>query len=175
MNYDNLIKSWHKKAQAEDDYFIKFVFEYLAFIAYLNKTNFDNKTDRKLIQELKRSEEIKNTFIGVVDTGTIKNLIRTLRDRAIENVTNPDDKWWDCDSDACPRVQSGDDGKIKNEKDFKNIIEFVYRARNNLFHGKKGPEIERDFIIVRHGFEILKPLMEILTGKSQVQNEATNS
>lgn len=33
-SYRALIKNWHRKA-GEQDYFSKYVFEYLAFIAYL--------------------------------------------------------------------------------------------------------------------------------------------
>jgi len=32
--YYSLIKNWHSKA-SEEDYFSKFMFEYMAFIAYL--------------------------------------------------------------------------------------------------------------------------------------------
>jgi len=167
MNYDDLIKSWHMKAQTEGDYFIKFVFEYLSLIAYLNKRNYHNETDRRLIQELKRNQDVRSLYLGSVNNRTIKELIEVLDTKPIENVTNPNDKWWDCDSDSCLHTESENDGKIRNEKDFSNIIEFVYRARNNLFHGEKGPEIERDRIIVKHGFEILKPLMDILIKESE--------
>lgn len=34
MDYKDLIKNWHNKA-SDEDYFSKFVFEYLAFIASL--------------------------------------------------------------------------------------------------------------------------------------------
>ncbi len=41
--YYNLIKGWHSKASS-DDYFGKFMFEYLAFIAYL-KTQWKNEPE----------------------------------------------------------------------------------------------------------------------------------
>ena len=44
MGYKDLIKNWHSKA-SDEDYFSKFVFEYLAFIAHL-KTQLFESSDR---------------------------------------------------------------------------------------------------------------------------------
>lgn len=163
-NYIEAIKNWHKKAEKEKDYFVKFILEYISFIAYLNRDQPDNK-DRSLIQNLKTNELLKNEYLNKLDKRLIKNIINELELNPIKNVTKHYDKWWDCNSTDPPNIVSQNDGKIRSIKDFTNIIEFIYRARNNLFHGKKGPNYERDSTIVEYGYKLLKPLMTILLGK----------
>jgi hypothetical protein len=41
------------------------------------------------------------------------------------------------------------------------MIEFWRTVRDNLFHGSKDPESERDQLIVEHGYKTLRPLVEI--------------
>ncbi|HEC37760.1 hypothetical protein LCGC14_0459920 [marine sediment metagenome] len=163
-NYIEAIKNWHKKAEKGTDYFVKFILEYISFIAYLNRDQAGNK-DRQLIQNLKTNEVLKNEYLNKLDKRLIKNIINKLDLDPIKNVTKHNDKWWDCNSTDPPNNVSQNDGKIRSIKDFTNIIEFIYRARNNLFHGKKGPNYERDTIIVEFGYKLLKPLMTILLGK----------
>ena len=63
MSYRKLIKSWHLKA-SEEDYFSKFTFEYLAFIAYVNTLlSRGSRNDRRSIQELKRNNDIKRQYL----------------------------------------------------------------------------------------------------------------
>ena len=63
MDYKDLIKNWHNKA-SDEDYFSKFVFEYLAFIAHLKTKIFvSNDTDRNAIQKLKQNPTIKNEYL----------------------------------------------------------------------------------------------------------------
>ncbi len=163
-SYKEAIKNWHKKAEKEKDYFIKFILEYISFISYLNRDQPGNN-DRKLIQNLKTKELLKNEYLNKLDKEFIKNLIYELDLNPIKNVTRPNDKWWDCNSTDSPNNVSQNDGKIRSIKDFTNIIEFIYRARNNLFHGKKGPKYERDSTIVEYGYKLLNPLLCILLGK----------
>ena len=53
MDYFELIKNWHQRASSDttDEYFSKYVFEYLAFIAFLRTQLYpDTKRDVKAIQ-----------------------------------------------------------------------------------------------------------------------------
>ena len=163
-NYIEAIKNWHKKAENGNDYFVKFILEYISFIAYLNRDQPGNN-DRKLIQNLKSDEDLKIEYLNKLDKNLIKNIKSELEINPINNVTRQKDKWWDCNSTYPPSNVSQNDGKIGSIEDFTNIIEFIYRARNNLFHGKKGPNYERDSTIVEYGYKLLEPLMTILIGK----------
>ena len=53
-------------------------------------------------------------------------------------------------------------GKLESVDDFDGIIEFIIRARNNLFHGEKGLDEKRDVFIVKEGNRILQPLVEAI-------------
>ena len=67
MNYDELIKNWHIKATNED-YFSKFVFEYLAFIAHLKTQKYSSRDkDRQSIQKLKRESELKDKYLQKIN------------------------------------------------------------------------------------------------------------
>ena len=64
--YCPLIRAWHEKA-AEGDTFSRFVFQYLAFIAYVkNILYFDVSSDRLAIQRLKRDERIRGCYLDRV-------------------------------------------------------------------------------------------------------------
>ncbi len=62
MSYKELINNWHTKA-SEEDYFSKFMFEYLAFIAHLKTQLYSSDLkDRQAIQKLKQDEGIKQRY-----------------------------------------------------------------------------------------------------------------
>ncbi|MDP3763284.1 MAG: hypothetical protein Q8Q92_01345, partial [bacterium] len=66
MNYDKLIKNWHTKA-SDEDYFSKFVFEYLAIIALLKRKRFTNaESDRSAIQRLKQDELVQTQYLLII-------------------------------------------------------------------------------------------------------------
>ncbi len=158
------VGDWHNRArdEKEEDYFVKFIFDYLAFIALICHDN-DNKSDRNLIQELKQNnEEMRNNYYSKVNIDRINEIIGILKSDPITNDTNRHDKWWDCDLEHCTNQVSSNDGIINSVDDFPNILEFIYRARNNLFHGKKGIDFRRDSLIVEYGFYLLNPLVDVL-------------
>ena len=145
--YWNAIKNWHDKADKADDPFIKFILEYISFIALLNK-KIPIVQDRPKIQKLKDNNTLKRLYLDNLDRSILINLMDYLEEEPIINVTHPDDSHWD--------------GKLQSSKDYRSIIEFIYRTRNNLFHGHKHLDYNRDLIIVKHAYNVLRPLMKIL-------------
>lgn len=62
-----LIKNWHIKAKEQDDYFSKYVFQYLSFITHLKNNLFLGETqDRKAIQSLKRDTHLQDGYLQFV-------------------------------------------------------------------------------------------------------------
>ncbi|MEA2701991.1 MAG: hypothetical protein QOE22_700 [Candidatus Parcubacteria bacterium] len=173
MDFEQLIRSWHAQAGSED-YFSKYVFEYLAFIAYLKRIKFTNRvTDSSAIRALKYDAEVRNMYLDLVARDnhlqqswqSIKN---ELDERPLGELDkNTDDVhaiwYWDCD---CQNVQDQEShfcdqqGRIRNLEDWRNMIEFWHSIRNNLFHGGKNPDDERDQLLIKAGFETLRSLME---------------
>ena len=151
--YDDLIRKWFSRSKEEKDIFTQFIFLYISFTAFLTHKNPD-KNDRCTINILKRNEEAKKYYTSLIQknavlNATIKRLISELKDNAIINVTRPNDPHWDAPN-----------GEIKSEADWRNIVEYWYRVRNNLFHGHKAPDIERDSVMVEYAYLTLSPLME---------------
>jgi len=184
MDFNQIIKNWHAKASGED-YFSKFVFEYLAFIAYLRTHKYpllDN--DRKALQKLKQDNELKRKYLANLNSIEKKSwgilisefqISARLRNTSSLDVVE-DLKWWNhvCDSDnfccnsGCGNLPNGytefnNDmkGIIFGEKDWPNMIEFWRAVRDNLFHGSKDPKRERNQLLVEHGYKTLRPLVEI--------------
>ncbi len=177
MNYKDLITNWHKKAKRQRDYFSKFVFEYLAFIAYLKTQKYSSRDrDRQSIQKLKRESELKTKYIKrIKDMNKLKkNWVRIKEEfdyiplgNASRNLNEVEEiEWWNCSHDNLKQKTDEEKRKLKGVihslDDWENMVEFWYSIRNNLFHGAKNPENERDQFAVKYGYLTLKELMELL-------------
>ncbi len=175
MNYDELIKNWHAKA-INEDFFSGFVFEYLAFIAFLRKRLFqDARDDRRAIQMLKRDEEIKDEYLRRIKadehlTGAWNNIIAELVRAQLGNVRGNGNgideiEWWNCDKEELNQKTQEEKQKITGGiydlEDWINMVEFIHSIRNNLFHGGKNPEDERDQLLVSNGLIVLRPFVDI--------------
>lgn len=176
-NYYLLIKNWHEKA-SDEDYFARFMFEYMAFIAYLRtqwlteqeikslKGNTGRVTDRDYIQALKKDPYL-NDFWTDVSLIAPKNkeldrilnsLVTFLKNESLKS----NDRWWNFDEfDLTSKKNTRKKAGILNDKgDFQNLVEFWYSVRNNLFHGDKNPSLIRDKELVRLGFLTLNFFVE---------------
>jgi hypothetical protein len=155
-SYASLIESWHAKAN-DDDPFTNFVFEYLAFIAHIkNNLYYFVDSDRLAIQILKSDGRIEQNYLTAVRSTPELNeawsrITEELRRKPLHNSSHdPDfpeiDKWWN--------------GVIQSLDDWPNMVEFWYGVRNNLFHGGKNPNLQRDIFLVQHAYFTLRSLME---------------
>lgn len=176
MSYKELIRNWHTKA-SEEDYFAKFVFEYLAFIAHLKTQLYlDSNTDRNAIQQLKVEEDLKQKYIELINSKQILKedweRIKTELDsiplgNASRDLNNVEEiKWWNCSHLDLTQMTTDEKAKqcgvIHSLTDWQNMVEFWHSIRNNLFHGAKDPEQRRDKLVVKYGYRTLKELMEYL-------------
>lgn len=181
MSYEQLIRNWHAKA-SEEDYFAKFVFEYLAFIAYLKtqKYSSDDK-DRVAIQKLKQDTTVKNMYLNKMNLGgdlksDWEHIQRTLNEIRLGDASRDlndtrEIDWWNCSHEhqnqKSMEEQAQLRGVIHSLQDWGNMVEFWYSIRNNLFHGAKNPENERDQFAVKYAYKTLRPLMEIFLERNR--------
>jgi len=126
---------WRSVAREQDDPFLKFAIEYIAFNA-LCRAKYDyEKSDRCIINSIK--EKIPPNQIP-------KDKIRKLKQVApIVNVRN---------------VYLNKERQVlyaEDLDDVKNVIEAIYWARSNLFHGDKQYSFKKDQKLVEVGYEIL--------------------
>jgi hypothetical protein len=179
MDYRRLIRNWHEKSGG-GDYFSKFVFEYLAFVAHLKTQKYPSEDgqrsigDRDAIQKLKKDEETKQKYFELLQQDemlrTAWEKIKAELDRSpLGNVSwNPEYaeeiKWWNCShedlKDKTSEEKRKPSGVLHSLDDWENMIEFWYSIRNNLFHGGKDPAVERDQLVVEFGYKTLRVLMQ---------------
>lgn len=141
MNYKERAKEWYKRALQEKDEFVKFVLLYIAFEVSV-KLKFND------IREIKHNDSIKKKFYDKIDQKYLAELKHELDKKPHQNMNPNGDRRWN--------------GKLNSVNDFDGIVEFVIRARNNLFHGDKGPEEERDVFIVKSGTRMLPSFVEAI-------------
>ena len=141
----SVIEEWRSAAEKENSYFAQYALEFFAFNSLL-RLNFGDggEQERTLIERCKGFFSCNNWQMNDETKKAIQELIKITNERQLKNLTRN------------KKI------KIKNEKDWRNIIEDVYVIRNNLFHGHKQYSRERDNKLVRVGYPILKWLNEIL-------------
>ncbi len=174
-DYNSLIIDWHKKAR-RGDYFSKYIFEYLAFNAFIKSLFLDADNDRIAIQRLKRNKELKRQYLDKINKytqfdlkSTWSTLIRELKQEPLYNSSKDYDypeigDWWNIMEDY-PNANNKSElekGVIHSLEDWGNMIEFWYGVRNNLFHGGKNLTIKRDQFLVEHAFKTLNVFMKIV-------------
>ena len=178
MNSDEMleqIKWWHYKAWA-DDYFSKYVFEYLAFIWYIQKYKYQKGRDRQAIQSLKQDGGIKGEYLERIYND--ENFQNSWNEITTElnrfplwnwNSVN-EDKRWNCSHNDYNQKTEEEKRKptwiIHNLEDRENMVEFWYTIRNTLFHWWKNANDRRDLLLVEHGYKTLRPLVEVFINLS---------
>ena len=169
-SYDPLIASWHEKAK-EGDYFSRFVFEYLAFIALLqNKLYIGAGNDRAVIQALKQDTSRRETYLAAIARNEPLRMLwrevsaeleRTPLHNSSRDLDDPEiDKWWNSSGSAPTEDNESPKGIVRSLSDWENMVEFWYGVRNNLFHGGKDPNIRGDCFLVEHAYRTLAAFME---------------
>ncbi len=169
-SYNDLIIAWHRKAM-QGDYFSKYVFECIAFTAYI-KSNLalTADRDRQSIQNLKSNQKLRVDYLHTIGnspdlrdawTAVIKELDERPLHNASKDFDYPEiDNWWNKPADPPHEKTGNKNGVVHSLTDWGNMVEFWYSVRNNLFHGGKEPSIARDQFLVEHAFKTLYQFMK---------------
>lgn len=168
-SYDELIIAWHKKAM-RGDYFSKYVFECIAFTAYIKSNlTLTADTDRQSIQKLKSDQRLRDDYLhtiasspglGEAWTAVIEELDTRPLHNSSRDYDNPEiDNWWNKPPETMYEERQDGKGVVYSLMDWGNMVEFWYSVRNNLFHGGKEPSIARDQFLVEHAFKTLYQFM----------------
>lgn len=167
----SLIKSWHEKAK--DDYFSRYVFEYMAFEAFLKKYKYNENDitsitgnvrakERSYIQVFKNDTDYATQWSELVASDeNLQNTVTELTAFLDNEPLVTDNNWWGCIAykyNQCAQQTRG--GKLRDSNDFINIVEFWYQVRNNLFHAGKDPESKRDEQLVTFAYKTLSVFLE---------------
>jgi hypothetical protein len=178
MEYLDSIKNWYTKA-SDEDYFSKFVFEYLAFITYLRTQKYpDSNNDRGVLQKLKQDSDLKQKYLSSLtdnEKESWRKIIDELNKARLGNASSLNSveeiKWWNCSHNELNQQTDEEKNKIRGVlhslEDWENMIEFWRAIRDNMFHGSKNSKKERDEKLVKYGYKTLKPLVDIFLNESQ--------
>lgn len=141
FDYSKRARKWYERALIEKDDFVKFILFYIALEVSI-------KQHSRKIRDLKNDDAIKDAFKKEIPEHAIQELKISLDKKPLKNENPEGDNRWS--------------GMLASSNDFQGIIEFVIRARNNLFHGDKGLDVERDIFIVTWGNIVLEPLLKVI-------------
>lgn len=141
MSYEKKVEEWYNKAIHETDEFVKFLLFYIALEVSM-------KLKHHSISDITRKNSIRDKFYSRINQDYLVELKHALDNTPHQNMQFKDDPRWS--------------GTLDSVNDFEGIIKFIMRARNNLFHGDKELNEERDKFIVRYGNIILQPLVEAI-------------
>ncbi len=175
QNWDRSAEKWYSKSK-EDKYingmFIPFIFEFIAFNAlYSDMTYHGRNTDRNKIKGIKKivseDSEISKDFLD-----KLREIYDNFNDKEMRELKvslkckNPRSSYWDIEKDGEKKGKTTNGiivkGRHIEKKDIKNVIEFIYRVRNNLVHGFKDCLEPRDKILTNIAFKFLSNLVKIL-------------
>ena len=168
-DYRSLVIRWHQKAE-EGDYFSRFVFEYLAFIAHIRNNIFIGATtDRRAIQLLKQNAKLENIYLQAIKSneplGELwQSVIEELAHDPLYNTSKdldfPElDVWWNSIGNNVDKENMTQKGIVSSLSDWGNMVEFWYSVRNNLFHGTKDPNVKRDCFLVEQAYRTMSLFM----------------
>jgi len=141
MSYRERAKQWYERALGEKDPFVMFLLYYVALEVTV-------KLRDSSIRDLKQDVDLRKYVFSYVSMEQRTELLKALETQPLINENPSGDHRWD--------------GKLDTSDDFAGIIEFIIRARNNLFHGDKGLNEERDRQVIGWANVFLRPIVERL-------------
>ena|SRR2546428_10625596 len=100
------------------------------------------------------SRLMNDKMIDWVKTSSAKDVFKTLRPKIESDLKGLAEK-----GDIPSHMPRGTPIRLRDPHDFHNLMDVIYRIRNNLFHGHKSPEDKDDLEFVTLAHEILSPLL----------------
>ena len=151
-----IIRTWYERAQSAEDRFDKFIYLWIAFDAFA--TNYSEKEWPKQVRKnIEKDSLLTNCYVSSMKNNDFSREIRELQK-------------------LCPvydtRKKFLNDPKysvtISDPNNFKEVINVLYKIRNNLFHGGKSPNEERDKKLVSLAFNILSKISTLIFFKASI-------
>lgn len=151
-----IVRTWFERAQSAEDPFDRFIYLWIAFDAFA--TNYSEKEWPKQVRQNIQEDLLLidcyassmrgNLFFQKI--GELQKLcpIYDTRKRFLRD----------------PRYSV----TINDPNNFKEAVEVIYKIRNNLFHGGKSPNAERDKRLVSLAFDILDKLSSRIFSKADI-------
>lgn len=136
-----LIGWWKLKGERESDPFIKFFFFYVCFDAWITAESGRDIDNQKIKWFLENNNCLKSKWFDLQSSIT-KSWLANLRNLSPIEDMRPNHR--------------GKKVYLNDTKNLKEIINFIYQVRCNLFHGSKNPMDGRDTNLVEFSGMILE-------------------
>lgn len=138
-------EGWLRRAQEQTDTFARFSFLFFAFES-LSELIYGDSHGFK--EEKKYEADDHKIMSKVKQYLSDSNLVQELQQKPLQNMNPGGDQRWD--------------GSIKSSSDIDGVVEFLFRARNNLFHGDKDSLSDRDVLVITNGVRLLELIVPFL-------------
>lgn len=151
-----IIRSWYERAQSAEDAFDRFIYLWIAFDAFA--TNYSEKEWPKEVREnIEEDSLLINDYLS-----SMKDINFSRKIRELQKLCPVHDTRKKFLNDPKHSVT------INDPNSFKEVINIIYKIRNNLFHGGKSPNVERDRKLVSLAFNILSKLSTSIFIKAHI-------
>ena len=148
----NLIRAWRNKSNNEGDQFASLVYIWICFNAWMEHIS-NEDTYRRMINELVKRKQNMRSLFEMYDMAVSANdefLKRSVSALSCMSQEKPIEDMRKNPRRREPPIT------IKDENDFENIVQAIYRIRCNLFHGGKDADDMRDQVLTKHAAMILR-------------------
>lgn len=149
IDYHEFELKWLDRAKRQDkivDEGDKFISLWIAFNGWMKRNFGEEKSDRDLIERVKKFQNIKGVF-ETLKSGN-NEFFETLEELSKHSIAN------------MKFIKKSNEIK-RYDGTFESLIEAVYQIRCNLFHGRKNPvEDNKDYKLVCLAYDILLLLFE---------------
>lgn len=142
--FKNKLSWWQLKAKKEKDPWVKFFLYYQIFDSYITKYSGSNTDKGKLKWFVESDNSMKNSL---PDSWKTKLLPYA---KALQSLSPVHDM----------RPNPGPDTILNDPENLKEIFDFIYQIRCNLFHGAKDLHDQRDASLVFYGGEFLRTMID---------------
>ena len=144
------LNAWLLRASV--DYFQLYVNLWIGFNSWFVSESGIERNDRQGIEWVKNQNHLKELYenghlVIKIDINEIKFFL--------ESNPLPED------------MRNGWDGRLTEDRSWSEIVEFLYQARCNLFHGRKNPNSYADRQIVRMAYECLYEIFNFIVLESE--------
>ena len=149
----DIVLRWYDRAQL--NYIDLYVNLFISYNAWFKKATSKSR-DRDAINELKKRFIIWDEYASGTKMNNLVPIAKKVSElTTVQPLTNltGSDRYWD--------------GVVKDEWDWKSLIEYWYRVRCNLFHGSKSPDDYRDQELIKLAYESLNIFMTEIVGRME--------
>lgn len=151
-----IIRTWYQRAQSADDTFDKFIYLWIAFDAFA--INYSEKEWHYQVRKVMEEDSmLTNCYASLMKNNDFLREIRKLQEQC--PVYDTRKKFLNN-----PKYSK----TISDLNNFKEVLDVIYKIRNNLFHGGKSPDEERDKRLVSLAFNILNKLSTSIFLKAHI-------